>query len=155
MTGLLLLLPFLHLSSFSAPLPSLSLSGSACRSGYLIHVQRHCFLIPRHTVRGKTCHTLVLDCILLSPTRPLSLHPPSESVRYGGTLQTLPSGPTDNPPTKPQPRNTGGLDIFQPRGIMRTKAEYMAFFLFLPTPPSPPPPPPVLLCSSCSVSFTY
>lgn len=47
--------------------------------------------------------------------RPLiPLLPPSESMRYGGTLQTLPSGPSDNPPTKPHRRNIGGLDIAQP-----------------------------------------
>lgn len=59
----------------------------------------------------QTCHTLSLSPPLTPPAPFLTS---SENMRYGGTLQTLPSGPSDNPPTKPQPRNTGSLDIAQP-----------------------------------------
>lgn len=152
-----------HLSSHSSslapfPLTPFSLSGStsACRSGYLIHVQRHRFpRSPTYCAReaDQSCHTLGLDCTLPSLPPPRSLHPPSENVRYGGTLQTLPSGPTDNPPTKPQTRNTGGLDIAQPGRNNENKSRIHGL-LFLSSYPSSSSTS-VLRCSSCSVPFSH
>lgn len=66
---------------------------------------------------------------------PAATAPPASFLRMCDTEQRL-RRTADNPPTKPQPTNAGGLDIFQPERNNENKSGMRA----PPPPPAPSPP---------------